>query len=447
MVLARRRFLLTQELVDSAGPGRHSDGRDSNGLALQVRDRGGRLTRSWIQKLTVNGKQRTKGLGSADVVSLEEARAWARDRVEVVRRLTDEFQIADQMGPRVEVVPPGALPPAAVVQAAPVLELPASVPTVRQVGLELEEEGKAAGKAARTLESWESVHRNYVFPALGDVPVSDVDAAMVLRWVRPFWTKKHAMARQSLTRLGVILRRGETGGHRPAGSNPVEAIRADLPKIASQRHVSMPWEDVPRFYFELETEDGMSARVLQFVILTCVRSIEGRGTLWGEFSEGLWTVPAERMKKRITHRVPLALQVVELIDRVGRETGRVTSDLRLPKRHVFLSNRNAGPVGENSMKRVMERMAKDIRESGGDEARAELYATVKVHGFRSTFRNWAADAGWDAETAELCLAHKLSDSVAQRYNTTEQLKRRRVLMQEWADFVTGYDPDADEANG
>ncbi|WP_043920340.1 tyrosine-type recombinase/integrase, partial [Jannaschia aquimarina] len=264
-------------------------------------------------------------------------------------------------------------------------------------------------------QQWINTLSTYAFPQIGGTAIDRIGQPEVLACLSPIWTSKHETAKRLAQRIKTVLDVARSRGLRE-GENPVTAIREGgvLPKVRARatHHRAMRWQDVPDLYARLRERDATAARALMFTCLTAARTGEVLGARWAEIDlvRRLWTVPAERMKAGAEHRVPLTEEMLTLLgaqEPLGSEV-------------VFEGQKRHAPLSNMSMVMLLRRM--------GIEG-------VTVHGFRSSFRDWAGEAGAPREVAEMCLAHRVGSAVEQSYARSDLLERRRRLMEEWSRFV------------
>ena len=365
---------------------RYSDD-DGTGLLLVVQPSG---SRSYIQRLTVHGKQRDLGIGSVRWTTLAEARKAARENQRLARRGGDPTAL--RAGRHVPTFGEG-------VEAVLALQAP-----------NWRDGGKSEGQ-------WRASLRDYA-GALTDKRVSDITAHDVLAVVGPVWNDKRETARRVLQRIGAVLRWAVAGGHR--ADTPIEAVRAALPKNGVHRahHRALPHGEVAGALATIrESQAWPSTRLaLEFTALTAARSGEVRAARWSEIDvEGrTWTIPADRMKAGREHRVPLPGASLAVI-----EGARALSDGE-PDSLIFPSARGRA-LSDMTMSKLM-------KDRGIDAV---------PHGFRSSFRDWAGETGVAREVAEAALAHVVRDAAEAAYARTDYLDIRREVMTKWAEYIVG----------
>lgn len=265
-------------------------------------------------------------------------------------------------------------------------------------------------------QQWVNTLRDYAFPKIGRMPVDSIGQPEVLMCLSPIWTAKHETARRLAQRIKTILDVAKSRGYRE-GENPVNAVQdaGVLPKVKAKvlHHNAMPWRDVPAFYAELECRTATAANALEFTILTACRTSEVLEMTWDEvdLDARLWTIPAGRMKGGVRHRVPLSDEMLRIL----------TGMKALESKYVFEGQRRHRPLSNMSMLMLLRRMGRD---------------GFTVHGFRSSFRDWASEsAGAPREIAEAALAHTFGSEVERAYARSDLLEQRRELMHRWSEFL------------
>lgn len=380
---------LTKKLVENLGPGRHGDG---SGLYLVVDPSG---ARRWIVRVTVKGQKNAEGgplrtdfgLGGADVVTLNQA----RERALEYRRMAKSG-----LNPR--------------------YNAKREVPSFEELSRQVHIDRLPTWKNPKHGQQWINTLRDYAFPKIGRMPVDAIGQPEVMMCLSPIWTDKHETAKRLAQRIKVVLDVAKAKGFR-SGENPVTAVKEAqvLPKVKAkpQHHDAMPWHDVPAFYAELSERTAMAAKALQFTILTAARTTEVLEMAWPEvdFETRLWTVPAERMKGGKEHRVPLTNEMIAILEPLKA----------MASTYVFEGQKRHRPLSNMSMLMLLRRM--------GCEG-------FTVHGFRSSFRDWASEvANAPRELAEAALAHQVGNDVERAYARSDLLERRRELMDNWTRFI------------
>lgn len=371
-------------------PGRYPVG-GAAGLQLRVTDAGSRL---WVHRIMVDGKRRDIGLGRFEDVSLSEARELARDKNRMVRLGVNPIPLPE---------------PKPIVLA---------VRKFREDATEYVESKRDGWRNEKHKAQWTATLETYAYPLIGDKACRDIGVDDVLQVLKPIWSTKTETATRLRGRiesvLGYAAVRDGREGINPAGWRGVlDKILPSPDKVRKRRHhPAMPIAQAPGFMRELEDIAGMSALALRFTILTAARSGEVRGATWDEvdLDAGVWTVPGERMKAGVTHRVPFSRQALALLKGMPRIAG---TDL------VFPSPRG-GQLADMAMTALMRR--KDLE--------------YVPHGFRSTFRDWAGDhTEYPRDVVETALAHTVGNQTEAAYRRSDALERRRPLMQDWADYL------------
>jgi integrase len=371
-------------------PGRYLD---SAGLYLQVISA---TNRSWLLRYELRGKRRWMGLGSASTFTLEEARA---------RALKARQLLADKIDPL----------EARRAERAQAAAATARNKTFATVATEYFD-AHAGSWSNKARVQFRSSLASYAYPTLGALPVAAIDEPLILGVLTPIWATKHVTARRVRNRIASILDFAAAAGYR-SGTNPaqweghLQHLLAAPDRLVNIRHMpSLPYVELPAFFAELRTVQGIPARALEFTILTAARSGEAIGARWPEIdpTNRVWTIPADRMKGGIEHRVPLAPQALALLQALPREAD-----------YLFVGSRAGAAIGPDSMQRLLR----------------ELRQGITVHGFRSTFRVWSEErTSFPAVVAEQALAHTIGNAVERAYRRTVLLEHRTRLMAAWADY-------------
>jgi integrase len=386
---------------------------DGGGLWLVVtkRDEASKpLAASFVFRFMLYGKSREMGLGSAWDVGLADAREKAR--LARVRVRIDNADVVEEKRAEKKAKRAAAL-----------------VEQARRMTFR-----ECAAKFIRSRETeWKNDKHRYQWGAtietanqvLGDIPVADIDTALVMRVIEPLWTTRTETASRLRGRIESILAWARVAGFRTEPENParwkghLEHLLPKKSKIAPvEHHAALPYRDVGAFVAELRQQGGTAARALDFLILTWSRTGEVIGARWDEinFNEKIWTVPATRMKGSKEHRVPLCDRAMEII----AEMRDILS--RRPSEFVFQGLKDGQPLSNMSLLMLLRRMG---------------HAELTAHGFRSSARDWAAEqTAFPAEVAELALAHTVSDKVEAAYRRGDAFEKRRKLALAWGRYVS-----------
>ena len=378
---------LTARGVETAKLGTHGDG---GGLYLVVSPKG---AKKWVFRFKIRGKQSLMGLGSEELVTLAEARDKAID----ARRM----------------VVAGINPIAARRQA----ELAAiAKPTFGAVADELVASKAGGLRNVKHRDQWVSSLETYA-ASLRNVPVDEIDTERILSVLKPIWTAKPETANRVRNRIELVLSAAKAKGLR-SGDNPavwrghLDHLLAQRPKLSARGHFkAMPYEEVPAFFCRLRDVDTIAARALEFAILTGARTAETLKAVWDEIdlNARLWILPPARTKAEREHRVPLSKAAIAVLEPLY---ALQTCEF------VFPSPRGNRHMAHVAMQKVLARMN---------------VTNATVHGFRSTFRDWAGDVTlFQREIAEAALSHKVGDAAEQAYRRGDALEKRRALMEAWA---------------
>ncbi|HVE20710.1 MAG TPA: tyrosine-type recombinase/integrase [Acidocella sp.] len=398
-------------------PGMYGDG---GGLWLHVGpnalDENGKPTKtgkSWIFRFMLDGKAREMGLGPLYTIGLSEA----RDRAQTCRKALLE-----------------GIDPLEVKHAkrkARKLEAAKAI-TFKDCAGKYIAANKAAWRNEKHVGQWENTLAAYVYPLIGGLAVSEIDTGHVTRVLEPIWTTKSETASRVRGRIESVLSYATTHGWR-AGENParwrghLENVLPKKSKVAKvEHHAALPWRESGAFMKALATEQGTAALAFRFAILTAARTGEVIGARWSEIDlqHAVWTIPGERMKAGVEHRVPLSADAVVLL----REAAKLLVD---DAEFVFPGGKKDKPLSNMALLMTLRRMKRD---------------DLTAHGFRSTFRDWAAETGQPADIAEAALAHTVGDKTVAAYQRGDLLDRRRKLMEAWAAFCSTVKNDGD-SNG
>lgn len=373
-------------------PGRYGDGL---GLWLQVSPT---LTKSWIFRYMRHGKAREMGLGPLHTITLAEARQKATDCRKLLLDGHDPIEVrrAGQLQARLE---------------------EARGMTFEACAEQYIESHKAGWRNEKHAAQWTATLKTYAYPVIGKLPVAGIDTALVLKVLQPIWTAKPETAARVRGRIEAVLGWASAREYR-VGDNPAR-WRGHLDKLLPARskvarvrhHPALPYSEVSAFMEKLRAEEGVSPRALEFTILCATRTGETIGAEWSEidFRTRVWTIPGTRMKAGKEHRVPLSNRAIEILEELPREGA-----------FVFPGGRANRPLSNMALLATLKRMGR---------------SDLTVHGFRSSFRDWAAETtNYPREVAEMALAHTISDKVEKAYRRGDLFEKRRRLMAEWAAY-------------
>ena len=366
-------------------PGMHGDG---GGLYLSVSQSG---AKSWILRTVVHGRRRDLGLGSATLVKLAEARQLAA----TYRKIARDGDDPDRVRKRESL-------------------------TFEQAATCVHEKLSPTWRNEKHRTSWLASVESYAYPDIKDRPIHTIGTADILKILSPIWTEKNETAKRVRQRLSCIFDWAKGAGHYPH-ENPVNGTAKALPVF--KRHVThlaaLPWKEVPSFMSELSRRESVSARCLEFLILTASRSGEARGARWKEIKGAIWTVPGDRMKRGLPHRVPLCPEALAVLEKMRG----LDPDIVFP----------SPSHGSDGKARIQSDMVfKALQRRIGREG-------FTVHGFRSSFRDWCSEsARADREVAEAALSHTTGNAIERAYARSDLFERRRELMGAWGRFVSGH---------
>lgn len=395
--MARQIKRLTTRAVTSLTSGLHSDG---DGLYLNANGAGKR----WVFIWRAGGRRREMGLGSAATTPLAKARDLAADARAIVAAGGDPIAAREE-----------AARSARETEAA-------HTPTFGEFSADYISSVEEGWRNAVHRQQWRNSLRDHA-SLIKDKPVDEISTDDVLSVLRPIWLNMPETASRVRGRMEKILDAAKAKGLRSRDSMNPAAWRGHLSlllpkqsKLTRGHHPALPFDEMPGFWAALAARPALAARCLQFTILTSARSGEALGATWGEvdLAVKIWTVPAHRMKAGVEHRVPLSDAAVEILRALRPEDPN-------PQDMIFA----VGGAARSNMAMTML-----LRRMG--------QGNVTVHGFRSSFRDWAGDATeFPREVVEQALAHTIGSQAERAYRRGSAIERRRVLMQAWADFVTG----------
>lgn len=378
-------------------PGLHAVGGVA-GLHLQVLASGGK---SWLLRIVIGGKRREVGLGGFPDVPLALAREKAREVRETVQQGRDP--IAERAAAR----------------SALAAQRGAEI-TFDECAEKFIAAKSAEWRSAKHAAQWTATLTTYASPVLGTMQVRDIELAHIVKVLEKddFWTAKTETASRVRGRIESVLDWATVRGYRK-GENParwkghLDKVLPAPKKVAKvEHHAALPVDEIGAFMRDLRQREGIAARALEVLILTATRSGELRGMTWAEVNldEAVWIVPAARMKAKREHRVPLSVRVIEVLRGLPVVAGGL----------VFPGMREGSPLSDMTLTAVLRRMGR------GD---------LTAHGFRSTFRDWAAErTNYPRDVAEMALAHTIGDKVEAAYRRGDLFDKRTRMMEDWARF-------------
>ena len=379
--------------------GMHSDG---GGLNFRVKENG---ARSWVQRVTVYGVRHNIGLGGFPAVSLSEARAAAAANTVIIQQGGNPLEEARKEKATAQKGRKSA----------------SEIPTFEQVATEFHALRAPTWRSQQHVGEWLQSLRQHAFPIIGNKPVDEITSADIMKILTPIWTSINPTARHIRNRIESTLDFAIANNHRKEANPAGRFLLKALPKVstAQEHHPALHHSQVSQALKDIRKTGNETTRLaVEFLVFTAVRSNEVREAVWTEidWDSRVWTIPASRMKSGREHRIPLSNQAMEVLRAAweirGKEDGL-----------IFPSAREDGKVMTPSA------LVRILRRSGID---------TSIHGFRSSFRDWAAEcSGASWEVAELCLAHIVGNHTARAYHRTDYLEERTTVMQQWADYIAG----------
>ena len=380
-------MLNVKQIESARGPAVLNDGQ---GLRLEV---GKSLNKKWIFRFTVNGKRRDMGLGRFPDVTLRQARSLRDEARQLVAQDIDPIEARRRQRAEQKV-------------------------TFEFAVEKFIESKQSEWKNYKHRQQWQNTLNTYAIPKLGKMPVKDIAVQDVLSVVEPIWLDKTETAKRVRGRIEKVLGWSIAMGHR-VDQNPavwsglLENLLPSPAKIAPPiHHKAMPLDQMQEFYDWLKQETAISAKALQFLLLTVGRTGQVIGAQWDEVSleDCIWSIPATRMKSRIAHDVPLSPEAATLLHDLPRLAGNA---------FIFPGLKPNRPINSNSMRLFLRKKAPNLSGT--------------VHGFRSTFRDWAEEQNkWGSRAIEACLAHTNKNKVEAAYLRSDLIAQRRAILESWA---------------
>ena len=398
--------LTTAFVKEVEEPGRYGDGRGGFGLSLLVRPTRDGLGKNWQQRLTVAGKPRSLGLGSFPQVSLSRARTLAVGNATTIRERFPRRSGLDRL-----------LAETADLQAVPTVTDGPTFADVAEESIELRRTSWKPG--SKTEAQTRSLLARYINPVLGDIAIDQVTPALVLEVLTPIWHEKAETGRKVKRNIQAVFNFAIGEGYLDAAGDPTHWVKVALGRQRQvvQHHPAVHFSQVGEVLEYVRSSGSFESKrlALEFLILTAARTGEVRGARWAEvdFDKATWTIPANRMKNGREHRIPLPAAAVDVLRRARREWAN-------PDDLVFPDRSGKTMISQDGLRQLLRR---------------EFAATS--HGFRSSFRDWAAEqTDFPAEIVEHALAHLEGGETVRAYRRADYFERRRELMGAWADFVT-----------
>ena len=374
---------------------------DGGSLYLQISAVG---TKSWVFRFTspASGKRREMGLGPLITLSLAEA----RDRALNCRKLLlDGVDPIDQRVVQRQ-------------QAQPVIT---KLPTFDECADKFIVAKRPEWANAKHAAQWEATLNTYASPIIGKLPVDQINTGHVMEILQTIWVNKTESAKRLRGRIETVLDWARVAGYRD-GENParwkghLDHLLAKPSKVQKvEHHAALPYQQLPEFMHALRQQESISARALEFAILTATRTGETLGARWHEidFTNRMWTIPAERMKAKREHRVPLSAPAISMLEQMK---------LIIAGDYIFPGQKAGKPFSNMALLMTLRRMGRE---------------DLTAHGFRSTFRDWCSETtAYPSEVAEMALAHSVGSKVEAAYRRGDLFEKRRQLMDDWAGFCT-----------
>lgn len=400
-------------LLKKGVPGQHAAG---DGLYLKVAAPG---AGSWVFRYKIEGKTRRMGIGATNAVTLADARALAVELRGLLAKGIDpmEAREAEQQAE----------------------DVPAKL-TFKEVADDYIKAQRPSWKNAKHAQQWENTLATYVHPEIGELPPDEITTEHILKILKPIWSTKKETASRVRNRIELVLnaakaRKLREGENVAAWRGHLELLLANHNRTIRRHHPALPWASMPTFWQTVSKDDDLSAKAVQLTILTGLRTREVLEAHESEIdlTAGVWVVPAERMKNKKEHRVPLSDAAKKVLLSVPKSASGL----------LFEGRSEGRPISNMAMLMKLRRMDASSIKKGGSGWRDASGEVITAHGFRSTFRDWAAEnTSFENIVVEQALAHAIGNAVEAAYRRGDLLDRRRQLMEAWADYVTSKPPHA-----
>ena len=375
---------LTAKFVESiTAPGKYYDG---NGVFLQVKPSG---SKKWLQRYTINGRRREIGLGSAKLVSLAKVRKKAFNNLLLVGEGQDPIEEKRHSS-----------------------AIPSFEDAARRVHADHLPSWRNPKHAAQFISTLET----YAFPYIGKKLINDINSSHILQVLSPIWMTKEETAKRVRQRISTVMQwciAKRWCSIDPADRTITTALPRQSNKVKHRKSIS--YDAVSDFINTIQKSNaGFSTKLaIEFLILTAARSGEVRYACWSEVNGNIWSIPAERMKSGVAHRVPLSKRCIQILTEA--------KTINLGSKFIFEGTRTNKPLSENTFNKLMK----------------ELGMAVHVHGFRTSFRTWTQEqTGYSREIAEAALAHSLKNKAEAAYARSDLLKKRGEMMESWSAYLS-----------
>ena len=394
------------KVTRATSPGLYGDG---GGLYLRVTKE---RNKSWVFRFMLGGKARWMGIGPLHIVSLADARSRAAECRTLHHNSIDPIDARRAERQRTS------------------LDAARTI-TFAQCAASYIASHRSGWRNAKHAAQWEATLETYAGPVIGALPVQGIDTTLVLKVLEPIWSTKPETASRLRGRIEQILDWAKVRGYR-LGENPAR-WRGHMDKLLPAKskvrrvthHAALPWAALPGFLASVRAQKGDAARALEFAILTAARTGEIIAATWSEIDIGekVWVIPADRMKGGREHRVPLSRRALAILDEMKPAQPR-SKDAPWPAEAKFIfGNATGRPLSNMALLMLLRRMGR------GD---------LTTHGFRSTFRDWAAEqTDFPGDVAEMALAHVVGSKVEAAYRRGDLFEKRRQLMEDWAAYCEG----------
>lgn len=367
---------------------------------------------SWVYRYKINGQTFRMGLGSTETISLADARNLAAEQKLLLAKGVNPLEYKQKQEQLANITPL----------------------TFDEVAADYIKAQRSSWTSEKHAEQWVSTLRDYATPVIGHLAPADITTEHILKVLTPIWNTKKETASRVRNRIELVLdaakvRKLRTGENVAAWRGHLELLLAKHKKSDRRHHPALDWNQVSAFWRALNQQNDASSQALQLTILTALRTKEVLEANWQEFDlkAAIWTIPAERMKTKREQRVPLSTAALELL----------ASLPRLPSGLLF-EGRSAGkPLGNMAMLVKCKRLDETKHQTDGIGWRDNQGQRITPHGFRSTFRDWAAEnTSFENIVVEQALAHTIGNAVEAAYRRGDLLERRRELMEAWGAYVT-----------